>query len=538
MKFDIIHNGKIIDSKDFSEGSWKIGRAAGCDIQLRSAQVSKQHALLVIKGNKAAVVDLGSSNGVFVNGILVRKQRLEQDDEVNIAEFLIRVARPPRASARPAGGARSAPVDDGNLALNINYEPSSEADEAAAAAAAAELTSSPQERLLQLVDGKILAPLYGLMKTADWRLVLGSILISTLVASVILSVIPIIRWGRNITTQEALARAQTILSQTVRENYRILTKTNDATRLTVEAAESEKGILSCYIVDPKATTIMAPTKLYNQSVTDVYALDAIKKVNEGKQELVSVQKDDNIWIVAQPLYLFGEGNERILSAIVMATFEVPSGITSTFEPMVEAALFALVLSLGAYFLIYKMVVYPINQMHEQVDAALKGENVTVTSEAKLNELESLATAINFALSRFKSGGGGPSLSVAGTSGGGEDDAEFLAYIQTVQEFDAGSSDALLLLDRDKKVKYVGKALEDMLGMRNQYAQGQNISDACRDQSFAGTAIDLADRVASSLGEGQNATLEINGVARNVVAIGHKTSGGEISFVLITVKLGA
>jgi hypothetical protein len=295
--------------------------------------------------------------------------------------------------------------------------------------------------------------------------------------------------------------------------------------------------LSCYIVDPKATTILAPTKLYNQTITDVYALDAIKKVIEGKQELIAVQKDDNIWVVAQPIYLFSEGNERTLAAIALASFEVPSGITSTFEPMVEAALFALVLSLGAYFLIYKMVVYPINQMQEQVDAALKGEEVTIVSEAKLSELEALAGSINFVIGRFK-GAGGPPLSVAGSSGGGGDEGEIGAYVQTVQEFDAGSSDALLLLDLDKKVKYVGKALEYMLSMRNQYAQGQNISDACRDQSFAGTAIDLTDRVISSLGESQNATLEINGVARSVFAIGHKLSSGEIHFVLITVKLGA
>ena len=94
LKVEVVQNGEVILSKDFPEGSWKIGRDSACDIRLKSPQVSKQHALLVIKGNKAAIVDLGSSNGVFVNGILVRKQRIEPGDEVKIVGFQIRVNDP------------------------------------------------------------------------------------------------------------------------------------------------------------------------------------------------------------------------------------------------------------------------------------------------------------------------------------------------------------------------------------------------------------------------------------------------------------
>ena len=75
-------------------------------------------------------------------------------------------------------------------------------------------------------------------------------------------------------------------------------------------------------------------------------------------------------------------------------------------------------------------------------------------------------------------------------------------------------------------------------MRNQYAQGQNISDACRDPLFAGTAIDMADKVFSTLGETQGAQLDLNGVNRVMAAVGHKNKNGEIRFVIVTVKMGA
>ncbi len=534
MRIEILHNGNVIETKDLTEGSWKIGRSSECDIRLKSTQVSKQHALLVIKGSKAAIVDVGSSNGVFVNGILVRKQRVDLGDEIGICEFQLRLAKSqpaprPRPQARATSESQGFAMD-GNAALELGYEPS--APPTPEPEAPAELP--PQEKFLQLMDQKILFPYYELMKSMDWRWLLSCILLISLVASVLLSVIPIVRWGRSITSKEALARAHTIVSQTVRENYRILSKTNDFTRLTVEACEAEQGILACYIVDPKTQGVLAPSKLFNKSITEVYSLIAMKRVLEGKEDVVSIQKDDTTYMVAQPIHIIQpDSNEKVVSAIVLATFEISDSITSTFEPMVEAALFAVLISLGAYFFIYKMVTYPVTRMQEQLDAALKGENVTIQCESRWTELENLAQVINFSISRLRQAGGGLAQAVSADETEGEDNG----YIQAIQQLDSITSDAIVLLDKEKKVKFVGKALEDMLGMRSQYAQGQNISDACKDPAFAGTAIELADNVMNTLGEPQSAQLDINGISRSIGAVGQKSSAGEIRFVLVVVKLG-
>jgi hypothetical protein len=527
LKIEILQKGQIIETREFAEGSHKIGRASGCDILLRSPQVSKQHALLVIKGEKAAIVDLGSSNGLFVNAVLVRKQRIEPGDEVTIGDYALRIARPERKS--PGRPASVAPNFSGNAAPNLNYATPANEE------AMPEIT--PQERLLLLMDQHVLSPFYSIMKSFDWRGLLATILLSTLVLSVVLSVIPIVRWGKGITTKEALARAHTVIGQTVRENYRILAKTNDYTRLTVEAAEAEQGMLSVFIVDPKNNSVLAPTKSFNTSVTDVYTLIAIKKIIEAKEEVVSVPKEaDGVYVVAQPIYLFSaETNDRSLIAVVIGNFQIPSAVNSTFEPMVEAALFSVLLSLAAYYLIFKMFSYPIIQMHEQLDSALKGDEVTVTSAAKFPELETLATVINFSISRWKQGGNAGAGNAGGGGGdSGEDDQN--AYSLAVQEFDSATTDGLLLLDKDKKVIFVGHVLEELLSLRNQYAQGQNITEACRDGSFAGTVVDLCENVVSSLGVAQSANLDINGTARTIMAQGHRSRGGQIETLLITVKM--
>jgi hypothetical protein len=92
------------------------------------------------------------------------------------------------------------------------------------------------------------------------------------------------------------------------------------------------------------------------------------------------------------------------------------------------------------------------------------------------------------------------------------------------------------LDKEKKVKFVGHVLEELIGMRSEYSKGQNISDCCRDAGFAGTAIDLSERVVGSLGETQNAVLDINGTNRPMVAVGHRSQNGEIRFILLTVRM--
>jgi hypothetical protein len=522
VKFEILHKGKLLEVKEFVDGTFKIGRVAESDIQLTSPGISKAHATLVVRAGRAAVIDMGSSNGTFVNGILVKKHRIEMGDEITIGEYKIRLARNQRVAVgkpRAVGGGV-----DGNAALS--YESSAEPEPAA--------PPTPQEKLVLLMDKKVLIPFYQILRTVDWKWILGSIILGALLCSVSLSVLPFVRWGQQITSQEALNRAHTLLAQVVRENYRIISKTNDFTRLTVESAENEKGILAIFVVDPKSNIILAPAKFFNKSVTEPYTLLAIKQIQEGKEDRVSVSQEGDEYVVAQPIYIFSsDTNDRSLAAIVLAYFRVDQGVSSTFTPITEAAIFSIFLSLLAFYFITKMVTYPLATLQEQLDAALKGENVTITAEARLPELETLATVMNFSISRMRQAGGG--AAPVQTS-----EAEEIAktYELAVQEFDAGTSDALLLLDQDNKIRFVGKILEDLIGLRNQYAMGQNISDACRDQSFAGTAIDLSDRVKQTIGQMQTATLDVNGISRSLVAVAHRNAAGEIAWVLITVKMTA
>ncbi len=67
-----------------------IGRDDGNDIVIDNRGISRQHAMVRFEGGGFTVVDAGSSNGVFVNGLSTQAQRLNDGDEIGIGKFVIR----------------------------------------------------------------------------------------------------------------------------------------------------------------------------------------------------------------------------------------------------------------------------------------------------------------------------------------------------------------------------------------------------------------------------------------------------------------
>jgi hypothetical protein len=68
-----------------------VGRAAGCDIALDHPTVSRHHARLVFRDGGWMVQDLGSKNGVTINGVRVGRCALRPGDRVGLGLQLVEV---------------------------------------------------------------------------------------------------------------------------------------------------------------------------------------------------------------------------------------------------------------------------------------------------------------------------------------------------------------------------------------------------------------------------------------------------------------
>lgn len=72
-----------------------VGRDRRCDARLASARVSRRHCCLAVVDGHVLVRDLGSTNGILINGRAVAAGRLEPGDELSIAHLRYRAEPAP-----------------------------------------------------------------------------------------------------------------------------------------------------------------------------------------------------------------------------------------------------------------------------------------------------------------------------------------------------------------------------------------------------------------------------------------------------------
>ncbi|WP_020468689.1 FHA domain-containing protein [Zavarzinella formosa] len=68
-----------------------LGRHAECDLQLNSRKVSRRHCCVAIVKDYLVVRDLGSTNGIRINGERVVEGTLKAGDELTIGNFRYQV---------------------------------------------------------------------------------------------------------------------------------------------------------------------------------------------------------------------------------------------------------------------------------------------------------------------------------------------------------------------------------------------------------------------------------------------------------------
>src|SRR5436305_6559058 len=87
-----------------------LGRDLECDIRLDSRKISRRHCCIAQVGAGLVVRDLGSTNGVRINGVRVIEGRMKSGDELMIGNYRYRVrwdtdaakdAKPAKAKSVP-----------------------------------------------------------------------------------------------------------------------------------------------------------------------------------------------------------------------------------------------------------------------------------------------------------------------------------------------------------------------------------------------------------------------------------------------------
>jgi hypothetical protein len=79
--------GRVGESFPIAGERMSIGRRPECEVFLDDVTVSRDHALLIHRGESWYLDDCGSLNGTYVNRSRIESHRLEEGDEVQIGKY-------------------------------------------------------------------------------------------------------------------------------------------------------------------------------------------------------------------------------------------------------------------------------------------------------------------------------------------------------------------------------------------------------------------------------------------------------------------
>ncbi len=85
-RITVVING-VQQSFALNEGTLMIGRQLDNGIVLNNAVVSRHHARIELQGRQASIHDLNSRNGIFVNRLRTRFERLKDNDVIGIGPY-------------------------------------------------------------------------------------------------------------------------------------------------------------------------------------------------------------------------------------------------------------------------------------------------------------------------------------------------------------------------------------------------------------------------------------------------------------------
>lgn len=92
-----------------------IGRHPECDIQLTNLPISRFHCCVALAYDRILIRDLGSRNGLRVNGLVVEEAQLFSGDEVAIGPVIFRLVPEPETAGPTASGVRKPPPTPATL---------------------------------------------------------------------------------------------------------------------------------------------------------------------------------------------------------------------------------------------------------------------------------------------------------------------------------------------------------------------------------------------------------------------------------------
>lgn len=113
LKIELALKDRVIETYTCTQPEVVVGRDPAADIVIDNPGISRQHMKFVKNaGGTYVVTDLGSKNGIFLNGELIQEEPVRNNDVLVLGKFTMRIGIQKDETVRPDRPAPAGSADD------------------------------------------------------------------------------------------------------------------------------------------------------------------------------------------------------------------------------------------------------------------------------------------------------------------------------------------------------------------------------------------------------------------------------------------
>ncbi len=86
----VIYGPELGKRAALGQGNFEIGRSSRSDLPIDQESISRHHARISYDGQRHIIEDLGSTNGTFVNDTTIRRQSLQDGDQIKVGRSILK----------------------------------------------------------------------------------------------------------------------------------------------------------------------------------------------------------------------------------------------------------------------------------------------------------------------------------------------------------------------------------------------------------------------------------------------------------------
>jgi hypothetical protein len=474
------------------DGENNFGRAGDCEHMLEVEGISKKHMRITVSGDNCFLEDLGSSNGTFVNGKLVKKKTVKDKDRIALPNIIFQVVF----------------VKEKKKIIKKKILKSGEEDDSF------DFVESEPDNLLGKIKfaykHKVMKVLYGFNEQYEWNVMLGILIFLFICGNIYFTVGPVLTSTEEMVYTEIKSRGKQYADEVARTNAIHLSR-GDLQRidtLFMEKLQSE-GVESYELFDMDGRIVRPSSKIdtYIRDVFSVKSKDIFKNSGRYNKTFIDKNVGNGVVGIAKTLMVnnmkTGQNEPVGIIAIRFKPDSMRKFNVMNSTAYWKALVYTGILAVFFYGFIYYLTLRPLEELRFQAEEVMRGKRKELSSDSLFVELNSLRNSFNSVLLKNRE----LRNEDVGDFAEIEDD---ITYISVLKEIMQGTNGAAMILSSEKNVEYVNEAAGDLTGMRENLVQGQNILDCASNEGFAGTLIKLCDDSANNAGTSQEEFYELEG----------------------------